>query len=69
MTDGPNYTRTEEVQPSGRVIIRLACNDCPGEVRLPKSGNGEAKAAQMIAEHVPSGCCAERQAAAAEQPA
>jgi hypothetical protein len=61
------YERTEEIQPSGRVYIRLLCLDCGGEVRLAKSGNGEQRAARMIAEHKPSGCCADRQAAAAKQ--
>lgn len=62
------YTRTEEIAPSGRIYILLACHDCPGEVRLAKSGNGEQHAAQMIAEHKPSGCCDDRQAQAARQP-
>lgn len=61
------YEREEQVQPSGRVLIRLRCLDCLGEVRLPKSGNGEQRAARMIAEHKPSGCCADRQAANARQ--
>jgi hypothetical protein len=58
------YERTEEVQPSGKVYIRLTCRDCPGEVRLLKSPAGEERAARMIAEHKPSGCCDERQAKA-----
>ena len=61
------YTRTEEVQPSGRVYIVLACRDCPGEIRLAKGGDGERRAAQMIAEHKPSGCCDERAATAGKQ--
>ena len=67
MADGDFYDRWEEVQPSGRVYIVLACRDCPGEVRLAKGGNGEQRAAQMLAEHKPSGCCDERQAAASRQ--
>jgi len=63
------YDRWEEVQPSGRVYIVLSCNDCPGEVRLAKGENGEQRAAQMLREHKPSGCCQERQDAAARQPA
>ena len=67
MADESWYTRTEEVQPSGRVYIVLNCHDCPGEVRLAKGGTGEQRAAQMIAEHKPSGCCQDRQDAAAKQ--
>jgi hypothetical protein len=63
------YTRTEEIAPSGRVYILLTCRDCPGEVRLAKSGNGEQRAAQMLREHKPSGCCDERREAAARQAA
>ena len=63
------YDRTEEIQPSGRVYIRLTCHDCGGEIRLAKGGNGEQRAAQMIAEHKPTGCCDDRQAAAAAQSA
>ena len=63
------YERAEEIAPSGRVYIRLTCRDCPGEVRLAKGGNGEQRAAQMLAEHKPSGCCQDRQDAAARQPA
>lgn len=62
-----SYDRWEEVQPSGRVYIVLRCHDCPGEVRLAKGGNGEQRAAEMIAEHKPSGCCQDRQDAAARQ--
>ena len=61
------YTRAEDVQPSGRVYIVLTCGDCGGEVRLAKGGNGEQRAAQMLAEHKPSGCCQERQDAASRQ--
>ena len=67
MADESWYARTEEVQPSGRVYIVLRCKDCPGEVRLAKGGDGERRAAQMLAEHKPSGCCADRQAAAGKQ--
>lgn len=58
------YTRREVVEPSGRVYIVLTCRDCPGEVRLAKGGDGERRAAQMIADHKPSGCCDERATAA-----
>lgn len=58
------YTRTEEIQPSGRVYICLTCLHCGGEVRLAKGGNGEQRAAQMLQEHKPSGCCQERQESA-----
>jgi hypothetical protein len=67
VADNDFYDRWEEVQPSGRVYIVLACRDCPGEVRLAKGGDGERRAAQMLAEHKPSGCCQERQDAAARQ--
>lgn len=67
MTDAGFYTRTEDIQPSGRVYIVLRCNDCGGEVRLAKGGGGDDKAAQMIGEHKPSGCCDDRQAANAQQ--
>jgi len=67
VADGDFYDRWEEVQPSGRVYIVLACRDCPGEVRLAKGGDGERRAAQMLAEHKPSGCCDERRAAASRQ--
>ena len=67
MADGDFYDRWEEVQPSGRVYIVLSCKDCPGEVRLAKGGDGERRAAQMLAEHKPSGCCDERRAAASRQ--
>ena len=50
MADESWYTRTEEVQPSGRVYIVLRCHDCPGEVRLAKGGTGEQRAAQMLAD-------------------
>ena len=58
------YDRWEEVQPSGRVYVVLRCKDCGGEVRLAKGGDGERRAAQMIEEHKPTGCCTDRQAAA-----
>lgn len=61
------YDRTEEVQPSGRVYIKLTCRDCGGEVRLAKGGDGERRAARMVEEHKPSGCCSDRQAAASRQ--
>lgn len=67
MADGDWYTRTEDIQPSGRVYIRLTCLDCGGEVRLAKGGDGEQRAARMIEEHKPSGCCDERQAANARR--
>ena len=61
------YERSEEIQPSGRVYIVLQCLDCGGEIRLAKGGDGERRAAQMVADHKPTGCCDERQAAAAER--
>ena len=67
MADTDWYERAEEIAPSGRVYIRLTCKDCPGEVRLAKGGDGERRAAQMLAEHKPSGCCDESQAAAHRQ--
>jgi hypothetical protein len=69
VADTDFYDRWEEVQPSGRVYIVLRCKDCPGEVRLAKSGNGEQRAAQMLREHKPSGCCDDRREAAARQAA
>lgn len=67
MSGADFYDRTEEIQPSGRVYIVLVCHDCGGEIRLAKGGNGEQRAAQMIADHKPTGCCDDRQAA--RQPA
>lgn len=69
MADGQFYTREEHVQPSGRVYIVLRCHDCGGEIRLAKGGDGERRAAQMISDHKPTGCCQDRQEAAARQPA
>jgi hypothetical protein len=57
---GDWFEREEQPQPSGRVYIRLRCKDCTGEVRLVKSEAGEKRAALMVAEHKPSGCCDDR---------
>jgi hypothetical protein len=60
--DLPWLHTCEVPQASGRVYLHLKCGDCLGEIRLVKSLFGEAQAARMVAEHKPSGCCAERQA-------
>ena len=62
---GDWYTRTDDEQPSGRVYIHLTCHDCGTELRLVKSAAGEAKAADLIRVHKPSGCCDDKAAARA----